>query len=73
MFVMAPSLSVLYTRISPAGIAFLKFILEGYDGLAVLSTEDNKSGIVSIRYFPACRNELVNLLLSLQHHATMYG
>lgn len=52
--------------IAPRRIAFLKFILEGYDGLAVLSTLDAGSGRVLLR-FPACRqaevHELTNALL----------
>ncbi len=52
--------------ISPRRIAFFKFILEGYDGLAILSTLDAGSGRVLLR-FPTCRqaevHELTNALL----------
>ncbi len=52
--------------IAPRRIAFFKFILEGYDGLAILSTLDAGSGRVLLR-FPACREaevyELTNALL----------
>ncbi len=52
--------------IAPRRIAFFKFILEGYDGLAVLSTLDAGSGRVLLR-FPACREaevyKLTNALL----------
>ena len=34
--------------IDPREISFLRFILEGYDGLAVLRTIDKESGLVSI-------------------------
>lgn len=40
----------LYLRIDPCRIHYLKFLLEGYDGLAVLSTIDVRSGLVLIRY-----------------------
>lgn len=58
-------LAVLFATIPVARIAFLKFILEGYDGLAVLTTIDRETGLVSISHFPACREELVALLGSL--------
>jgi len=61
-----PSLSFLLAQIPTRKIALLKFILEGYDGLAVLSTVNRENGLVSLRYFPACRDELVALLDSLQ-------
>jgi hypothetical protein len=51
--------------IDPARIAFWKFILEGYDGLAVLSTLDAGAGRIVLR-FPECRRrELMDLLRSL--------
>ena len=43
-------------------IAFVKFILEGYDGLAVMSTLDQYEGKVVFRYHPACHDEIVELL-----------
>ncbi len=55
------SFGVLELTISPRRIAFLKFILEGYDGLAILSTLDAGSGRVLLR-FPACRQAEVHEL-----------
>ncbi len=49
--------------ISPRRIAFFKFILEGYDGLAVLSTLDAGSGRVLLR-FPACRQTEIHKLVT---------
>ena len=60
------AMAILYARIPTGKIAFLKFILEGYDGLAVLTTVNRALGLVSLRYFPACRVELLGLLDSLQ-------
>ena len=37
-----------YLLINPAKISLLRFILEGYDGLAVLSTISAKTGLVRI-------------------------
>jgi len=52
--------------INPERIYFLKFILEGYDGLAIQSTVDAKSGIVEIRYPPEMENDLQLLLAELE-------
>lgn len=55
-------LVTLETRIAAERIHFLKFILEGYDGLAVLSTLDEKAGLVKLT-FPAEVGYEVNALL----------
>jgi len=44
-------LSTFSVQLPPEKIGFLKFILEAYDGLAIMSTRDSKAGIVDI-YFP---------------------
>jgi hypothetical protein len=38
----------LYIRIAPARIGLLRFLLEGYNGLAVLSTDDSATGCVRL-------------------------
>lgn len=43
-------LNVIYLRITHQRYHFLKFILEGYDGLCLLSTVPGMKGCVSIRY-----------------------
>ena len=55
-----PSLATLTLNISPGRIAYLKFILEGYDGLAILSTLD--AGKVVLRFPAELRGELQALL-----------
>lgn len=44
----------LYLFIAPARISLLRFLLEGYDGLAMLSTLDSKTGLVRL-LFPCPR------------------
>jgi len=39
-------------RIAPHRIFFLKFILEGYDNLALLSTIDQTKGLVELFFSP---------------------
>ncbi len=57
--------SVLRIEISPERIHFLKFILEGYDGLALQSTIDAGQGIVELRYPPEIECDLKELLHSI--------
>jgi hypothetical protein len=49
-------------QISSDRIHYLKFILEGYDGLAILSTVDAEQGIVELRSPPETQDELKALL-----------
>jgi len=44
------NLQSLYLRINPARYHYLKFILEAYDGLCLLSTVPEEKGYVCIRY-----------------------
>lgn len=55
----------LYLRIRPNRIHFLKFILEAYEGLAVLSVDRPKEGIIYIRFDPNNGQEVIALLDSL--------
>ena len=57
--------SVLQIEISPERIHFLKFILEGYDGLALQSTIDAGQGIVELHYPPEMERDLKELLHSI--------
>lgn len=58
----APSLQSLYLRISPNRFHFLKFILEGYDNVVILSSVDSREGIVVLRYSAGHTDELFGLL-----------
>jgi hypothetical protein len=59
------NLMVLYLRIRPNRIHFLKFILEAYEGLAVLSVERPKEGLIYIRFDRNNSHEVIALLGSL--------
>jgi len=50
-------------QISPSKIAFLKFLLEGYDHLASLTILDPKKGMIKISFYPL-NEEFVNEILS---------
>ena len=57
-----PSLEPLFLRISPDRFHFLKFVIEGYDNLAILSSVDSREGIVVLRYSRGHRAELFALI-----------
>jgi hypothetical protein len=55
-------LAEVYLRILPGKFHYLKFILEGYDNLAILSACDYPVGVVVIRYPQEMTAELFGLL-----------
>jgi hypothetical protein len=55
----------LYLSISPDKFHYLKSILEGYDGLAVLSSVNGKNGLVRLRYPVDSEHSLFALLSAL--------
>jgi hypothetical protein len=56
-------LNMLYLQISADRYHFLKFILEGYDGMGILSSETK--GVVVIRYPREIYKELFQLISSI--------
>ena len=52
-------------RMAPGRIHFLKFILEGYDHLAMQSTIDVRQGLVELRYPAMLEGEVKALLEQL--------
>jgi hypothetical protein len=54
-----------YYRIDRRQIAFLKFTIEAYDGIATLSTIDPRRGIVALDVAPGCASEVDTLLNEL--------
>ena len=59
------SLETIFIRIAPDRFHFLKFIIEGYDNLAIISSDDNKTGIVKLRYPKELRSDVFTLLSTL--------
>lgn len=57
-----------YYRIDRREISFLKFILEAYDGLAVMTTVDSKKGIVVINIAPGCEADVKMILQDLKQN-----
>ncbi len=54
-----------YYRVDRREIAYLKFILEGYDGLAVMTTVNAEAGEIVISSAPGCEEELDMILRDL--------
>lgn len=57
----------LYIRINPKKIAFLKFIIEGYDGLALITTINRHDGLIKLLVSTSRHDELWKLLAELAH------
>jgi len=59
------NLDELMLRIAPDKFHFLKFILEGYDNMAILSSLNSREGLVVVRYPAALTDELFGLLANI--------
>ncbi len=57
--------TVRHYRIERRDIAFLRFIVEGYDGIAVQTVIDAARGIICLRIAPGCLGLVQSLLESL--------
>ncbi len=55
-----------YYRVDRREIAFIKFIFEAYDGLAVLETLDPLAGMVVFHIAPGCEAEVDKVLQDLK-------
>jgi hypothetical protein len=58
-------LSTLPLRIDPRQIGYLKFILEGYDNMALVTTIDSKEGLIIIRYSSTFHGDLMAIIEDL--------
>ncbi len=55
-----------YFRVNPQDMAYVKFIVDAYEGLAVLRTVDPEEGIVEWMIPPDLMEEVEELIDSLQ-------
>ena len=53
-------------RVDRREIAFLKFILEAYDGIGILKTKDPARGVISIHIAPGCQKQVTEILQYLK-------
>ena len=56
------SIKTLSLEITPSMVYFLRFILEGYDNMFVLTTVDKTKGLVEIQYCQSVRQQLERIL-----------
>ena len=55
-----------YYRVDRRQIAYLRFIFEAYDGIAVLRTLDAQKGIVALQIAPGCEADVEFVLQDLR-------
>ena len=60
-----------FYRVDRRRIAYLKFILEAYDGLAVVSTLDPEAGIIVLHISPGCEPDVERILQDLKRYIMM--
>jgi hypothetical protein len=60
-----------YFKVLHRDMVYLKFILEAYEGLNVMSTVDNKAGIIRIAIMPGFEHDMNNLLAELATQVMM--
>jgi len=65
--------STLFLRVRPEKISLFRFLLEGYDGLAVLSTLDVNSGLVRLLIPESRLSELWQLLAAISGELQQNG
>jgi len=58
-------------RVDRRRIAFLRFIIEAYDGLAILTTLDSEAGLIELQIAPGCVRDVETILEDLKHDIMM--
>jgi hypothetical protein len=56
---------LLFYRVDPYEIHYLKFVLEAYEGLATLTTLDSATGLIQLAVPPGRQDRLESLLEAL--------
>jgi hypothetical protein len=55
-----------YYRVDRRKIAFLRFIFEAYDGLAIIETLNPESGVIVFYIAPGCETDVDMILTDLK-------
>ncbi len=55
-----------YFHVDHRDISYIKFIIEAYEGLAVMTTVDRGRGVVEMNIAPGCENEVDLILQDLK-------
>lgn len=60
-----------YFKVDKKNIAFLKFVLEAYDGMAVIRTLDPREGVIELMIAPDFEKDVEEILDSLRDEVEM--
>lgn len=60
-----------YFKVAHRDMVFLKFILEAYEGMNVMSTVDNKAGVIRIAIMRGFLDDMDRLLAELGQQVAM--
>ncbi|MEW6439937.1 MAG: DUF4911 domain-containing protein [bacterium] len=63
-----PDIIVRYVKVVPRHIVLLKSLLEGYEGLVVVRTQDPREGIVQLLISPDFGEDMEEILRDLSRH-----
>jgi len=55
-----------YFRVDRKDIAYLRFIFEAYDGVAVVRTVDPEAGVIVLHISPGCEADVERILQNLK-------
>ncbi len=58
-------------RVDRREIAFIRFILEAYDGVAVVKTLDPEAGLIEFQIAPGSASDFEMILRDLKQHIMM--
>jgi hypothetical protein len=58
-------------RVDRREIAYIRFILEAYDGLAIVKTLDPQAGLIEFQIAPGCEQDVEMILEDLQSRIMM--
>ena len=58
-------------RVNPQNIAFINKIFEGFDNLALVTTIDNKQGLLKINVTPDTKEDVLQILNKLPRMITI--
>lgn len=58
--------SKVYIKVKPRDMAMFRFLLEGYDGLALFTVLENSACLLKVLYSPHQEEELKRALMNIQ-------
>ena len=58
-------------RVDRRKIAFIRFIVEAYDGLAIVTTLDPAAGLIEFQIAPGCEQDVETILQDLKQDIMM--